>query len=114
MWKQWLIALVFAVVAAGAAVFYQSLDSEEQTQDNYAQPATVVNTISPELDTVRDVVKAVGSLKAKHSVEITTEVSGRVVALNLKSGHQVNQRDVLVQLDDRQVRADLQVIDAQL
>ncbi|HTN34350.1 MAG TPA: efflux RND transporter periplasmic adaptor subunit [Marinobacter sp.] len=114
MWKQWLIALVFAVVAAGAAVLYQSSDSGQQAQNNHEQPATVVNTVFPELDTVRDVVKAVGSLRAKHSVEITTEVSGRVVALNLKSGHRVKRGDVLVQLDDRQVRADLQVIEAQL
>lgn len=114
MWKQWLIALILAVVAVGAAVFYQSLDSEEQAQSSHKQPASIVNTVSPERDTVRDVVKAVGSLKAQHSVELTTEVSGRVVALNLKPGQEVHQGEVLVQLDDRQIRADLQVIEAQL
>lgn len=114
MWKQWLIALILAAIAAGAAVFYQYSDLEQQAQTSRKQPASIVNTVLPERDTVRDVVKAVGNLKAQHSVELTTEVSGRVVALNLQPGQQVHKGDLLVQLDDRQIQADLQVIEAQL
>lgn len=114
MWKQWLIALILAAVAVGAAVFYQSLDSEKQAQSSYKLPASSVNTVSPKWDTVRDVVKAVGNLKAQQSVELTAEVSGRVIALNLQPGDQVHKGDLLIQLDDRQIQADLQVIEAQL
>lgn len=114
MWKQWLVALVLVAVAAGAVIFYQYSETETQAQTSHKRPASVVNVVSPERVTVRDVVKAVGSLRARHSVELASEVSGRVVALNLKPGHQVNKGDVLIQLDDRQIRADFQVIQAQL
>jgi membrane fusion protein (multidrug efflux system) len=114
MWKQWLVALILVAVAAGAAVLYQSSGSENLASDKHEQPASVVNVMTPAWDTVRDVVKAVGSLKARHSIKLVAEVSGRVVALNLNPGHQVNKGDILVRLDDRQIQADLQVIEARL
>jgi membrane fusion protein (multidrug efflux system) len=114
MWKQWLIGLVLVAVAAGAAFTYSSMNSDKVAQSDRERPASVVNTRTPELDTVRDVVKAVGNLKALDAVELTTEISGRAVALNLKTGRRVEQGDVLLRLDDRQARADLKVIAAQL
>lgn len=114
MWKQWLIGLVLVVLAVGGAVAYRSLSDPSQAKDMEERPASVVNTALPIIDTVRDQVKAVGSLKAVRAVELTTETSGRVVAINLKSGRQVRQSDVLLRLDDRQARADLGVIEAQL
>lgn len=114
MWKQWLIGLVLVVVAAGAAFTYRSMDSDNAAQSDRERPASVVNTQTPELDTVRDVVTAVGNLKAVNAVELTTEISGRAVALNLKTGRRIEQGDVLLRLDDRQAKADLRVIEAQL
>ncbi len=114
MWKQWLIALALVVLAIGAAVTYQELDNETSGPDRRERPASVVNTLSPQWQTVRDQVQAVGSLRAMNAVELTAEVSGRVVALNLETGRQVQQGEILVQLDDRQARADLQVIEARL
>jgi membrane fusion protein (multidrug efflux system) len=66
------------------------------------------------VDTVRDEVTAVGSLKALEAVELTTELSGRVVDARLNAGERVEQGDLLVRLDDRQTAADLQVIESQL
>lgn len=114
MWKQWLIGLVLVSLAVGGATLYQNLDEGSEASSGRERPASAVNTILPRLDTVQDVVKAVGSLQALNSVELTTEVSGRVVELNLQTGRRVAQGDVLLRLDDRQVRADLQVIEAQL
>ncbi|HDZ38083.1 MAG TPA: efflux RND transporter periplasmic adaptor subunit [Marinobacter sp.] len=114
MWKQWLIGLVLVAVAIGAAVTYRSLDNEKGAKSDRERPASAVNTRTPKLDTVRDVVTAVGNLKAVNAVELTTEISGRAVALNLKTGRRVKQGDVLLRLDDRQAQADLKVIEAQL
>ncbi|MGO1502342.1 MAG: efflux RND transporter periplasmic adaptor subunit, partial [Marinobacter sp.] len=111
---QWLIGLVLVVVAAGAAFTYRSMDSDNAAQSDRERPASVVNTQAPELDIVRDVVTAVGNLKAVNAVELTTEISGRAVALNLKTGRRIEQGEVLLRLDDRQARADLKVIEAQL
>lgn len=114
MWKQWLIGLVLVVLAVGGAVVYRNLSDPAQEQETAERPASVVNTVLPVIDTVRDQVKAVGSLNAVNAVELTTETNGRVVDFNLKSGRQVKQGDLLLRLDDRQARADLGVIEAQL
>lgn len=86
MWKQWLIALVLVAVAVGGAFVYQNLDDGDAAQGGGERPASAVNTMLPQMDRVRDVVNAVGSLKALNAVELTTEVSGRVVELNLETG----------------------------
>lgn len=114
MWKQWLIALVLVTVAAGAAVAYRMAEDGSQAQAGRERPPSAVNTRLPERDTVRDVVKSVGNLQALNAVELTAEVSGRVVAVNLPTGVRVERGTLLLKLDDRQARAELQVIESQL
>lgn len=114
MWKQWVIALVLVVIAVGGAWVYRSYDSDGQQQAAGERPASAVNTVRPERDVVRDVVNAVGNLQALNAVELTTEVSGRVIEINLAAGQKVTTGDVLLRLDDRQARADLAEIDARL
>ncbi len=114
MWKQWLIGAVLVAVAVSGAVIYRNLNDLSQVDSANERAPSAVSTRLPVTETVRDQVKAVGSLKALNAVELTTEASGRVVEINLKSGRQVKQGDVLLRLDDRQARADLGVIEAQL
>ncbi|PCM44090.1 efflux RND transporter periplasmic adaptor subunit [Marinobacter sp. ANT_B65] len=114
MWKQWLIGVVLVVLAVGGAVAYRNLSAPDQAKTADERPASVVNTVLPVIETVRDQVGAVGSLKAVNAVELTTETSGRVIDVKLQSGLQVKKGDVLLQLDDRHAKADLGVIEAQL
>ncbi|MGB1951364.1 MAG: efflux RND transporter periplasmic adaptor subunit [Marinobacter sp.] len=114
MLKQSLIALVLVVFAVGGVLTYQYVDGGSDGGDQRARPASVVNTANPTRDTVRDQVNAVGSLKALDAVELTTEVSGRVVELNLRSGQRVDQGDLLLRLDDRQARADVRMSEAEV
>jgi membrane fusion protein (multidrug efflux system) len=53
-------------------------------------------------------------LRAKDQIALTTELSGRVVELNLNAGTRVTKDDLLLRLDDRQARADLQVAQAMI
>ena len=113
MWKQWLVGIiVVAVVIAGAGV-YLGLEQIDAEPEEEAQ-ASAVNITLPEFRQIRDQVSAVASLRAANAVELTVEVSGRVVALNLEPGKRVQTGEVLLQLDDRQARADMAVIEAQL
>ncbi|HET8849812.1 MAG TPA: efflux RND transporter periplasmic adaptor subunit [Marinobacter sp.] len=114
MWKQWLIAGVLLVVAAGGGYLYMVYDPGTEEVAAGERPPSAVNTEAARMETVRDEVQAVATLRALNAVELTTEVSGRVVAINLDPGRLVSKGDVLLQLDDRQARADLQVIEAQL
>lgn len=114
MWKQWVVALILVVAGVAGAMAFRTLGTETVAQNTGERPASVVNTVLPERDTVRDVVKAVGSLRALNAVELTTEVSGRVIELNLETGQRVEKGQLLLRLDDRQARADLEIIEAQL
>ncbi|EON92024.1 RND family efflux transporter MFP subunit [Marinobacter lipolyticus SM19] len=114
MLKQWLIALVLVVVAVAGTFTYRYLDQGQSAGDQRERPASVVNVTNPRLETVRDRVNAVGSLKAPNAIELTTEVSGRAVELNLRSGQRVEKGDLLLRLDDRQARAEVRVSEAQV
>ncbi len=114
MVKQWLTALVLVALAAGGAFSWQYLIQDDTESAQRERPASRVNVISPAMEVVRDSVNAVGNLRALDQVELTTEVSGRVVEMNLTSGKRVSRGQLLLRLDDRQARADLQVAEATL
>ncbi|WP_336367865.1 efflux RND transporter periplasmic adaptor subunit [Marinobacter sp. C2H3] len=114
MIRQWVTALAVVVVAVLMALGYQRYGSSEAAVAKGERPPTPVHTVLPHMETVRDAVNAVGSLKAVDAVALTTEVSGRVVEIHLKAGQRVRKGDLLLRLDDRQARADLAEIEAQL
>lgn len=102
MWKQWLVALVLVAVGVGSAAFFWAMDSSSTSQAAGEPRVSKVSTVVPQLQRVRDEVHSVANLKALKAVELTTEVSGRVVEINLKPGQKVAEGDVLLRLDDRQ------------
>lgn len=55
---------------------------------------------------------AVGSIRAVHETSIGSKLLARVVEVNLKAGQPVKQGDVLVRLDDTDIRAKLQQANA--
>ena len=114
--KQWLIAALLLLVALGGAwlVQYNSNRADADSANARVRAPTSVVVVNPERTTVSDQVKAVGNLQAEDSIALATELSGRVVQINLKPGQRVAQGDVLLRLDDRQAQADLQVIEARL
>lgn len=65
------------------------------------------------LMSLSDDAQAVGTLRARQSVTLRPEVSGRVVKLGFVDGQRVRQGQVLVQLDDSLQAAQLQQAEAQ-
>ena len=61
-----------------------------------------------------DTLHAVGSAKALQSATVTSDVSGKITALNLTPNTQVSQGDSLVQLDDRVERLNLEKAEGEL
>ena len=57
---------------------------------------------------------AVGTIRAVHETTIGSKLLARVVEVNLKAGQKVRQGDVLVRLDDTDLRAKLQQAQAAL
>jgi membrane fusion protein, multidrug efflux system len=114
MAKQWMIALGLVLVAGGGVFAWDSLNPGAATESQAERPPSKVNVVIPVMDVVTDSVSAVGSLRARDQISLTTELSGRVVELNLNAGNRVKRGELLLRLDDRQARADLQVAEATL
>lgn len=67
----------------------------------------VVAAAHPQLKDFALEVEALGTVRAKESVDITSKVADRVVAIHFEEGKQVTKGDVLVELDSVEARADL-------
>jgi membrane fusion protein, multidrug efflux system len=67
----------------------------------------VVATAHPRLKDFALEVEALGTVRAKESVDITSKVADRVVAIHFEEGKQVAKGEVLVELDSEEARADL-------
>src|SRR5688572_2544881 len=67
----------------------------------------VVATAHPQLKDFALEVEALGTVRAKESVDITSKIADRVVAIHFEEGKQVAKGNVLVELDSAEARADL-------
>lgn len=54
-----------------------------------------------------ETILANGTLQAEESIELQTEVNGKVVAINFDEGQRVTKGDLLVKIDDSSLQADL-------
>lgn len=71
------------------------------------QPAQPVEATEITERTVRETVRLTGSVAANESVRIRPETSGQVRRVVFDEGQTVEEGDVLVELDDRELRAQL-------
>lgn len=76
-----------------------------------AQPLKVEAVVASQKSMARR-IEAVGSTRARQSVEIVPMASGRITAINFTSGQRVGKGDVLIKLDDDIERANLVEADA--
>jgi HlyD family secretion protein len=84
---------------------------------NFALTKTDGPAVSAEAIKTRSlesIVSASGKIRARRTVNITSEVSGKVVKLNVEEGDRVKTGQVLLQIDPRNVRSRLQVSEASL
>ena len=76
--------------------------------------ATTVVLTELEMQPYEDVFRAIGSSEALRSATVTSDVSGRVVEVNLTPNSQVAQGDILVQLDARDAMLSLETAQGEL
>jgi HlyD family secretion protein len=103
--KRVLIGILILVVAGGLV------------WANFAFKKTEGPTVTVEAIKTRkleSVVSASGRIRARRTVNITSEVSGKVMKLAVEEGDRVKQGQFLLQVDPRNVRNRLQVSEASL
>ena len=95
--KVWLI--IGAVVVVGVILYFNlTADSKQKTEVN-AQVVAQEDLVEK--------VSASGRIQPKSKVNITAEVSGKVIALPVKEGDTVEPGDLLVLIDTIQAKSDL-------
>ena len=111
VWKQFLILAALAALAyVGYEGYHSYIVSEGSAPDGAGDQSServVVEVAATEVRTISDVVEAVGTTRARQSVEIVPETSGRIVEMAISPGLHVEKGAVLVRLDDAIARADV-------
>ncbi|WP_372873087.1 efflux RND transporter periplasmic adaptor subunit [Shewanella sp.] len=101
--------LILLVLVGGAGAWYLSTQTEPDSQVQRSRPVPNVVVTKVELQTVRDEVEALGTTRANESVTITAKVTETVTRVNFNDGDVVRQGQLLVQLQDIEQRARVQV-----
>jgi membrane fusion protein, multidrug efflux system len=122
------VAVAGIAAASGAAWWYQNKPAKPASADAAATAAPnapgggaggpsrppAVEVAKVEVIKLTDDAQAVGSLLSRQSIVLKPEVSGRVTRLNFRDGERVRRGQLLVQLDDQLVAAQVQQAQAEL
>jgi membrane fusion protein, multidrug efflux system len=97
-------ASLAAIAIAGPLLLTPALAQKPATQD---ARSVAVEAVQAEAATATEDIRAIGSLQSDESVQITSEIAGRVTEIPLQEGGPVTEGDVLVRLDDALVAAEV-------
>ncbi|MEM7075003.1 MAG: efflux RND transporter periplasmic adaptor subunit [Pseudomonadota bacterium] len=115
VFKQLMVICALGAIGYGVYTYVTEQQATERTEDAPRQQRPVlVETARAETRLTADTVEAVGTTRARQSIEIEPETDGRVAALFITPGARVDQGAVLVQLDDTVARANLVEAEARL
>ena len=118
VWKQLLVVAVLALLGYAGYEGYRhqsaAPDAAASRDQGRGSRSIPVETARAEIRAIRQTVEAVGTTRARQSVEIVPEAEGRVIELAISPGETVAQGAVLVRLDDAIARADLAEAEARL
>lgn len=110
--RQGLILIVLAAMAAGGWWWWSASSSNAPAPaaaiaGASAAPAVPVRTAEVRRGSIEESLEAVGTTRARQSVEIISTVSGRVAAILFDAGDQVAQGQPLIRLDSSLEEANL-------
>ena len=115
LWKQLVVLLLLAGIGFGGYYVYRTHMAAPEVAESDDGPQVVsVETAAAERRSLARAVEAVGTTRARRSVEIVPLLPGRVVSVDFRPGQRVSAGDVLVELDSDIERADLAEAEAQL
>lgn len=116
MVKSVIVALLLITVIFGSVFGYAYWRNYQAftVASKFKPPPTSVSTFTAEPQNWNVVIKSVGSLVAVNSVNITTDIEGKVTEILFKSGQIVEKGDLIIQLDDELLQQNLKDRSAQL
>ena len=110
------VLLCFAAVVVISILWLAGKFSPKVSMDTASGPATRSDVAGP-IVPVREITRplsepAAGTIHAVHKTTIGSKLLSRVVEVNLKAGDKIRKGDVLIRLDDSDLRAKLQQANA--
>ncbi|MDD2337682.1 MAG: efflux RND transporter periplasmic adaptor subunit [Geobacteraceae bacterium] len=101
MKKRMLIMLVIVGLLFGGIFGFQIFKMQmiKKSMASQKMPPSTVSTIRATIQTWQPELKAIGTLRAVHGVDVTTEIVGLVRSIHFKSGDTVKPGQILVQLN---------------
>jgi len=130
----WLIFIIVIATAVAVKLFIFSPSSEKEagskTKDDKAMPTLVDVFIveSSQVDSVLDghgkfissqgfgthEFSTIGKIGSFNQVELASEIAGRIVSIHIEEGDTVRKGDLLVQINDAEIKAQLLKLNAQI
>ena len=108
-----LIALVvaFILLVGFAWMAWQRMAGQRQ---GWSFPPPAVESVVAKVQPVKVEVSAIGTLEADQSIVVTPEISGIVTTIDFQDGQRLEQGDLIVTLNDEDLKARVQEAEAQL
>lgn len=114
LWLRIIAVIMLLIGLAGVLAYKKGLQFQEmEVQGSQLPPPISVTVAAAESAQWNRRIRAVGTLVAYQGVDITTEESGIVTAINFKSGDEVESGSLLIELDNRTEMANLESARAQ-
>jgi len=116
------LAVLVLLAAAAAAAWHWQVelglsdgDAPGMAADAPRRAGAVpVRTVPAQTDTVRELFQAVGTAGANEAVTLTSKVAGRVAEISFDEGHEVEAGDILLTLENAEIRSDIAALQAYL
>ncbi len=109
------LLLVLTAISVMYAVKWIALTSVPASDGSTGSPLATAVVLAPvTIDRMRHTIKAVGTLRANESIMIRPEVAGRIRQIWFEEGQAVEKDQLLIELDDSELQAEMAQAAAQL
>lgn len=113
--KAWVLPVVLLIIGITLAVpKYLAMSGEDEDGGRRERAATAVQVVALEPRPLDDTLMLNGTLAGSESITLQSEIVGRINRVLFREGSQVNQGQVLVELDDSELRAEMAALQTQL
>ena len=115
-WKRWLLLFIVCLVllAGLAGLKYRQIQESIAFAASFPERSATVTAVTAETGSWTQVYRTIGEVRATRFVELRNEVEGRITAIGFIGGDRVTQGQMLLQLDSREIVAQLDATKAQL
>ncbi len=111
----YLILLMLLALSAMLAVKWTALTPVPASEVPGSLPAATAVELTPvTTEAIRHTIKAVGSVRANESIMIRPEIAGRIRQVWFQEGQAVEKDQLLIEMDDSELQAELAQAAAQL